>query len=315
MKRISIISAALTLASCGGNSDSKNAVGAANNVVSSGNPYADIAGVYQDTLPCKDCPGTLTELTLHPDSTFILREKMLNAEGRPGKSANLRGVFSFVDGTQKIKLTSSQAGAVTRTFEAGVNGITASDVQASAGVDLTLELRERIMGKIGPDFISYKLEDKGSYPTVVFTHMPGSDIVINKPALDRMKDSEKAVVLYYAMQFNSGCDDKSCALEAAMNTDKSGAEASVRKWMPSLTLPSADELRASRIDRKLVFLNVNLTGNQLSVNCNTMSSDYSMAQSVDVFELGENEVKLVNKGKVMEQKRQAPPQPNANRTN
>lgn len=314
MKRIYILLAAIGLASCGGNENPNNPAGAAGQASSTGNPYADAAGVYQDTLPCKDCPGTLTELTLHPDSTFILREKMLSPEGRPAKSANMRGVFSFENGTKKIKLTSSQAGATTRTFELGENGITASDIQAAAGTDLTLERREVIVGKIGPDFVSHKLEDKGSYPSVVFTHMPGSDIMINKPALDRMKDAEKAVVYYYAMQYNSGCDDKTCALEAALSTDKAGAEATVRKWMPSVSLPTSDEMRLTRTERKLVFLNLNLQGNQLTVNYNTASADFSMAQGVDVFELGDSEVKLVNKGKVIEQKRQGAPQPKTERT-
>ncbi len=307
MYRICALLSIAFITSCGGNktddSKSVNAAGPS----ASGNPYQDVAGVYQDTLPCPDCPGILTELTLHPDSTFMLRERILNAERRPAKSTNLRGVFAFIDGSSKIKLTSSQADAAQRLFEVTENGLLATDVQAQPGTDLTLEMRERIMGKVGADFISYRLEDKGTYPSVIYMNMPGSDIVINKPALDRMKDAEKAIVSFYAMQFNTACDDNKCALESAMSTDKNSLEATVRKWMPSAVFPSADEMRASRIDTKLVFLNFNLQGSNLSVNYSTMSSDFSMRQSTDVFEITDSEVKLIKKGEVLEQKRNSPP--------
>jgi hypothetical protein len=309
MTRIYALLSIAFMASCGGNKNDDSKAGPASALNSSGNPYTDIGGVYQDTLPCADCPGTLTELTLHPDSTFVLREKMLNAEGRPAKSINTRGVFSFVEGSSKIKLTSSQAEAMSRMFEVTTDGMVATDVQAQAGADLTLEIRERIIGKVGGEFISYRIADKGAYPSVVFTHMPGGDIVINKPAIDRMKDAEKAVLAYYAMQYNTGCENESCALENAMNADKSSLEANVRKWMPAVSLPSEDDLRASRLKTKLIFLNLNLQGNKLSVNYSTMTADYTMGQSTDLFEISEAEVKMIDKGTINEQKRQL--QPNA----
>jgi uncharacterized lipoprotein NlpE involved in copper resistance len=297
----------LALAACGGQKAEPNAAATATGQPSTGNAYADVAGVYQDTLPCADCLGTITELTLHPDSTFLLRERMLNAEGRPAKSMNTRGVFSFVDGSSKIKLTSSEAGAVARTFEVTADGLLASEVQAQSGTDVTLDIRERIVGKVSGEFISYRLSDKGTYPSVVYMNMPGSDIVINKPALDRMKESEKAVLAYYAAQYNTGCDGARCALEEAMGTDKAALEALARKWMPSVALPSTDAMRESRVKTKLVFVNINLQQNRLTVNYSTENTDYAMAQGTDVFEISENEVKLAQKGDIKEQKRQAPP--------
>ncbi len=297
----------MALAACGGQKTEPNAAATATGQPSTGNPYSDVAGVYQDTLPCSDCQGTITELTLHPDSTFLLRERMLNAEGRPAKSMNTRGVFSFVDGSSKIKLTSSEAGAVTRTFEVTSDGLLASEAQAQAGTDVTLDIRERIVGKVAGEFISYRLSDKGTYPSVIYMNMPGSDIVINKPALDRMKEGEKAVLAYYAAQYNTGCDGSRCALEEAMGTDKVALETLARKWMDSADLPSADAMRESRLKTKLVFVNVNLQQNKLTVNYSTVGADYTMAQGTDVFEVTENAVKLSQKGEIKEQKRQSPP--------
>lgn len=37
----------------------------------------NLVGTFADTLPCADCPGILTELTLNADSTYVLRETYL----------------------------------------------------------------------------------------------------------------------------------------------------------------------------------------------------------------------------------------------
>jgi copper homeostasis protein (lipoprotein) len=40
-------------------------------------------GYYDDTLPCADCPGILTQLWVRSDSTFILRERYLDRDPLP----------------------------------------------------------------------------------------------------------------------------------------------------------------------------------------------------------------------------------------
>ena len=37
----------------------------------------DWDGVYEATLPCADCPGIKTQLTLNPDKTFLLHREYL----------------------------------------------------------------------------------------------------------------------------------------------------------------------------------------------------------------------------------------------
>lgn len=47
-------------------------------------PTAEVApgrpGYYEDTLPCADCPGILTQLWVRADSTFILRQRYLDRD-------------------------------------------------------------------------------------------------------------------------------------------------------------------------------------------------------------------------------------------
>lgn len=43
----------------------------------------DWAGVYKGSLPCADCPGIITELTLNSDKTYILSSQAENKDKQP----------------------------------------------------------------------------------------------------------------------------------------------------------------------------------------------------------------------------------------
>ncbi|MCU0318937.1 MAG: copper resistance protein NlpE N-terminal domain-containing protein [Flavobacteriales bacterium] len=42
-----------------------------------------ISGYYEDTLPCADCPGIVTQLWVRSDSTYILRQHYIDREPLP----------------------------------------------------------------------------------------------------------------------------------------------------------------------------------------------------------------------------------------
>jgi uncharacterized lipoprotein NlpE involved in copper resistance len=304
MKRLILL---LSVAAAVGCSDSKKENQPANGAAlsSTGNPYQDIAGTYLDTLPCADCRGILTEISLHEDSTFTLRERRLTAEGRPERPVNLKGVFNFLENS-KIKLTSTKDSLGSRTFEVSKDGLIASGSASAPNVDNTLEMVEKGMGRIGRDFVSYKLSDSGKMPTMVFTHMPGSDIVINKPAIDKMKDGEKAILAYYASMYNSGCDGDNCAIETAMGFAPAKLSSFVKEKITDLTLPSDEELNASKSKMNLVLVMFNVQDKNVTVNYNAMSTDRMMTQGSDIFELTENGAKLVKKGNPIQQGRPNP---------
>ncbi|MBT9394563.1 copper resistance protein NlpE N-terminal domain-containing protein [Hymenobacter sp. NST-14] len=54
----------------------------------SGAAARPLAGVYADTVPCNDCQGIATRLTLKPDSLYVLQEQYL---GRPDPAVYQRG--------------------------------------------------------------------------------------------------------------------------------------------------------------------------------------------------------------------------------
>jgi uncharacterized lipoprotein NlpE involved in copper resistance len=47
----------------------------------------DWAGTYEGTLPCADCPGIETILTLSGDNTYTLSERYLKGDQKPNESS------------------------------------------------------------------------------------------------------------------------------------------------------------------------------------------------------------------------------------
>ncbi|MFN4286301.1 MAG: copper resistance protein NlpE [Lacibacter sp.] len=56
----------------------------------------DWAGTYKGVLPCADCEGIETELMLHKDSTYMLRQTYLGKAAAP--VVNTDGNWVWVDG-------------------------------------------------------------------------------------------------------------------------------------------------------------------------------------------------------------------------
>jgi uncharacterized lipoprotein NlpE involved in copper resistance len=61
----------------------------------------DIKGSYSGILPCGDCKGIKTDLTLNADKTYELSSEYLGKETKPNV---YKGTFSLDDATQVITL-------------------------------------------------------------------------------------------------------------------------------------------------------------------------------------------------------------------
>ncbi|MDR3273260.1 MAG: copper resistance protein NlpE [Flavobacteriaceae bacterium] len=62
-----------------------------------------IEGAYKGTIPCADCEGIKTELTLNADQTYTLSETYLGGKS-DGKPLESKGKYTFDAATQKIVL-------------------------------------------------------------------------------------------------------------------------------------------------------------------------------------------------------------------
>ena len=83
----------------------------------------DWAGTYQGTLPCADCPGIQTTLTLNADGSYSLNSNYLE-RGEPATTVN--GQFTWdMTGNQ---LTLAEDG---RKFQVGENQLTQLDIDGN----------------------------------------------------------------------------------------------------------------------------------------------------------------------------------------
>ncbi|MGC9550886.1 copper resistance protein NlpE [Vibrio metoecus] len=98
---------------------STDSVDAAHNAQNS----LDWAGIYQGTLPCADCGGIETELTINSDGTYKLTEQYLDKEGEPFVS---EGTFTWDETGSIVTLQSGdQTG---RQYLVGENTLTHLDM-------------------------------------------------------------------------------------------------------------------------------------------------------------------------------------------
>ncbi|KDO14724.1 hypothetical protein XV92_13155 [Vibrio metoecus] len=98
---------------------STDSVDAAHNAQNS----LDWAGIYQGTLPCADCGGIETELTINSDGTYKLTEQYLDKEGEPFVS---EGTFAWDETGSIVTLQSGdQTG---RQYLVGENTLTHLDM-------------------------------------------------------------------------------------------------------------------------------------------------------------------------------------------
>ncbi|KAA8735113.1 copper resistance protein NlpE [Acinetobacter qingfengensis] len=86
----------------------------------------DWDGIYQGTLPCADCPGIKTVLTLHADKTYKLEETYLERNVQP---IITEGTFQF-DKNQSSIITLDSA-SQNRKFFIGENFANALDLEGN----------------------------------------------------------------------------------------------------------------------------------------------------------------------------------------
>lgn len=100
----------------------------------------DWAGLYQGTLPCADCVGIETQLTLNADETYTLTEKYLETEGEPISS---QGTFTWNEIGNIVTLQPNEQ--ATRQYWVGENTLTHLDMYG-----------QKIEGELAPFYVLNK---------------------------------------------------------------------------------------------------------------------------------------------------------------
>lgn len=87
----------------------------------------DWAGSYAAVLPCADCAGIDTLVTLHMDGTFSRQSRYL---GKAGKVFTDTGTFEWNPSGSAVKLVSKQGG--TQSYKVGENQLIHLDQSGQA---------------------------------------------------------------------------------------------------------------------------------------------------------------------------------------
>lgn len=103
----------------------------------------DWDGTYAGTLPCADCPGIETKLTLHQDQTYKLEMEYLERE----TDFTEKGTFEWNDSGSEIQLTDEE-GEDSAHYKVGENQLFLLD-----------EKGERITGELESYYILEKIPE------------------------------------------------------------------------------------------------------------------------------------------------------------
>lgn len=103
----------------------------------------DVNGAYVGTLPCADCEGIKTTITLNNDSSYTKTEEYL---GKKGATFNDQGTWSFLPDGNTIVLNNGKDTPIK--FKAGENKLTRLDTE---GHEITGALAEYYVLEKQPD--------------------------------------------------------------------------------------------------------------------------------------------------------------------
>lgn len=126
-KIVSIVACTLLLFSCGGNKkENKTEEAATTQPTTEAAQFEDehsarnslsYYGVYEGTLPCADCEGIKTKLTLNKDNTYNYEQEYLTTKTKDTKSS-FTGKFVWDEKGEQIKLEGMEGNGSSNFFVA-----------------------------------------------------------------------------------------------------------------------------------------------------------------------------------------------------
>lgn len=257
-----------------------------------------ISGVYSDTISGEvDNEQIFIEVTLNPDSSFTLsRQTITNVPGEPipmkGPRQVLNGLYLPRDNWKKIKLSSSSDGGHATCFEILPDALKLLDEFenpiAKEG-DFIINRATRAIKNVGQFILSYDQKPFVRYPVQAFLRTSGNNIRIHKSYIDQAKAYEKALLAYYALKYNSGCDNEGCAFDLALGMDENGM-----KNLLISTMPDFENAIVSPVERqRLSMLLINQNSKGFQVHVGYLDAKDQNFTSVDEFALEGEKLKLV----------------------
>jgi len=156
----------------------------------------DWAGVYQGVLPCADCEGIETLITLNKDATYIVKTRYL---GRDNGVFERQGAFAWDEAGGAIRLAGMSDGP--------------EHYLVGEGVLIQLDREgHRITGDLAPRYVLRKTADSASAPPELLTSPSSWKLTElgGRPVSPRAQD-EQEVFLVFEKEWNgihgfAGCN-------------------------------------------------------------------------------------------------------------
>lgn len=281
---------------CGGNTaDSHSDSGPSMDDIS-----VKISGVYADTLTGDiDNQRVVMEVTLNADSTFSLtRYTITSSEGQPvpvkGPRQVLSGIFLPRDNWKKIKLTSKDDGGHATCFEIlpdAIKLLNEDESPIAKPGNFTLKRAAKAVMNVGQYMLSYDQKPFSHYPVQVFLRTSGNHIRIHKAYLDVAKEYERAILAYYGLKYNPGCDEAGCSMDMALGLNQDQMKSLVQNQMSDMNefLNGVSE-PVNRQRLSMILINKSPRGYQVHVGY-IDASDHNYT-SVDEFALEGEKLRL-----------------------
>lgn len=298
---------ACALFACNGNkSNSTDANLKVAETISLDNPYVSISGEFSGKWLVKDKLYTLINLALKADSTFSLIEQNESLMATP-VNGNLTKQEAALESTGKFLVQANGAIVILNFNEASRESLRFSyadnkliklggDVPSGkiASDNFTLYRNTKVVGTLNNFLVNYETKAFTRYPVQVFLWTAANNVKIHKPYLDVAPENEKALIAYYCMRYNTGCDEVGCALTTALGMNEDAQKEAVVKWMPQVEGAKAavnNPLPAKERER-LTMLFLLKTPRGFSVNYTLLTSKDENIRNMEDFELVDGTWKL-----------------------
>jgi len=197
------------------------------------NPYLTISGVYADTLPCADCDGILTHLTLYPDSTFALLERYLGKAGDTGKIPGMYGKYAIEPSCTRLSLRGINDKRIVyfRPVSGGLLLLDSQGLPFVSTLDYVLDRTDQLAESTSSQRLRTQDSKLAGQVGVVYNRTLRNEVLIDEAFLRNATEPEKAIVAWYFTAHESACPAADCPLHKSFGMDDAGLKALVSKWL------------------------------------------------------------------------------------
>jgi len=217
-----ILSLGMSACKSGGSTKPEPSVAVITGTADNSKNSLDWKGTYTGTVPCADCAGIFTQITLNKDNTYTMKREYL---GKEGSAEKIIGTFVWNEAGNTIILSGLKEKSMPSAYQVGENKLVQLDMKGNV-----------ITGELASSYVLNQIDDK-------LVEKKWKLVEINGVALSSMKPQPTtgSFIIFQIsgnrMNGNSGCNNftGTYKMEPAAGLHFSGV-ASTRKMCADMTI-------------------------------------------------------------------------------